>query len=108
MTSTDGLHPYLAAVVSVLPIPDLSDETIALMRSFAIPAELSDAVERTEHRVPGDPEVPLRAHRAKVVGGAPPMPLFHSRRGIRHRQLLDGRRRVRPAVPAPRSRRGVR
>jgi|HubBroStandDraft_1064217.scaffolds.fasta_scaffold49118_3 acetyl esterase/lipase len=72
MTPTDRLHPDLAAVVSALPIPDLSDETIALMRSFVIPTELSDAVKRTEHRVPGDPEVPLRAHRARASEGIRP------------------------------------
>jgi acetyl esterase/lipase len=72
MTPTDRLHPDLATVVSALPIPDLSDETIALMRSFDIPAELSDAVERTEHRVPGDPGVPLRVHRAKASEGLRP------------------------------------
>jgi acetyl esterase/lipase len=72
MTPTDRLHPDLAALVSALPIPDLNDQTITLMRSFAIPTELSGAVERTEHRVPGDPEVSLRAHRAKASEGLRP------------------------------------
>jgi acetyl esterase/lipase len=72
MTLADKLHPDIAAVVSALPIPDMSDETIALIRSIDIPTELSDAVERTEHRVPGDPEVPLRSHRAKKSEGLRP------------------------------------
>jgi acetyl esterase/lipase len=72
MTPPQHLHPDIAAVVASLLIPDMSDETIALIRSFDIPTELSDAVERTEHRVPGDPEVPLRHHRAKASEGLRP------------------------------------
>jgi acetyl esterase/lipase len=72
MTLIDQLHPDLAAVVAALPIPDLSDDAVALLRSFEFPSELSDAVEQTEHRVPGDPEVPLRAHRAKSSEGLRP------------------------------------
>ena len=72
MTPTDQLHPEIAALMGALPIPDLSDETIALLRSFDFPAELSDAVERTEYQVPGDPEVPLRGHRAKASEGLRP------------------------------------
>jgi acetyl esterase/lipase len=72
MMPTQQLHPDIAAVVASLPIPEMSDETIALIRSFDIPTELSDAVERTEHRVPGDPEVPLRSHRAMTSEGLRP------------------------------------
>ncbi len=72
MMPIDQLHPDIVAVVAALPIPDLSDESVALIRSFEIPTELSDAVVRTEHRVPGDPEVPLRSHRAKVSEGLRP------------------------------------
>jgi acetyl esterase/lipase len=67
MAPIDQLHPDLVAVVSALPIPDMSDEAIALIRSFEMPVDLSDAVERTEHLVPGDPEVPLRVHRARAL-----------------------------------------
>lgn len=72
MTPMDQVHPDLAAVVAALASPDLSDETVALIRSFEFPSEVSDAVERTEHRVPGDPEVPLRRHRAKSSEGLRP------------------------------------
>src|ERR1700722_74739 len=69
MIPTDQLHPEIAAVVSALPIPDMSDETIAVIRSFDIPTQLSDEVERTEHKVSGNPQVPLRVHRAKTSDG---------------------------------------
>jgi acetyl esterase/lipase len=79
VTPIEQLHPDLAGVVSALPIPELTDEAVGLIRSFDFPAELSDAVERTEHRVPGDPEVPLRSHRAKSSEG--PRPCLYSIHG---------------------------
>lgn len=72
MPPIDQLHPDLAGVISALPFPDLSDEAVGLIRSFEFPSGVSDAVERREHRVPGDPEVPLRAHRAKASEGLRP------------------------------------
>jgi acetyl esterase/lipase len=46
---------------------------IAAIRSTALPAlDLSDAVVRTEHTVPGNPPVPVRVHRPAGVDGALP------------------------------------
>ena len=50
-------------------LPPIDAEGVAAMRtaSFASP-DLSDAVVRTEHEVPGDPPVPVRVHRADGRG----------------------------------------
>lgn len=72
-TPTDLLHPDIAEAVQALPIPDLTDEVVQMIRSVDLPGpELSDAVVRTEHVVPGDPPVPMRVHRARDAEGALP------------------------------------
>jgi acetyl esterase/lipase len=65
------LHPEVAEAIELIPF-DHVDATIlpSLRERFEMPA--SDAVERTEHLVAGDPEVPLRISRAKGAGGAQP------------------------------------
>lgn len=61
------LDPELRPVLDAFELPAIDAESVAAMRrgaSFASP-DLSDAVERTEHEVPGDPPVPVRVHRAE-------------------------------------------
>jgi len=73
MNPVDLLHPEIAAAVSALPIPDLTDEVVEMIRSAYLPAPpLSDAVVRTEHVVPGDPPVPVRVHRVRDAEGVLP------------------------------------
>jgi acetyl esterase/lipase len=69
----DLLDPELRPVLGAFELPAVDAAGVAAMRSasFASP-DLSDAVERTEHEVPGDPPVPLRVHRAKDAQG--PLP----------------------------------
>jgi acetyl esterase/lipase len=85
MTSTgkvnvkDLLDPDLALVLGAFELPNIDAEGVAAMRSasFASP-DLSDAVVRTEHEVPGEPPVPVRVHRAKgAVGLLPAIVTIH-------------------------------
>lgn len=64
------LDPELAPVIAAFPDLSLTAEALPMMRGvLGAGAELSDAVERTEHRA-GD--VPVRVHRPKGVDG--PLP----------------------------------
>jgi acetyl esterase/lipase len=67
------LDPELRPVLDSFELPAVNAEGVAAMRSasFASP-DLSDAVVRTEHEVPGDPSVPVRVHRAKDAQGLQP------------------------------------
>ena len=67
------LDPELRPVLGAFELPTVDAAGVAAMRSasFASP-DLSDAVVRTEHEVPGDPPVPVRVHRAKEAQG--PLP----------------------------------
>jgi acetyl esterase/lipase len=67
------LDPELRPVLAAFELPAVDAEGVAAMRSasFASP-DLSDAVVRTEHEVPGDPPVPVRVHRAKDAAGLLP------------------------------------
>jgi acetyl esterase/lipase len=69
----DLLDPELRPVLDAFELPTVDAAGVAAMRSasFASP-DLSDAVERTEHQVPGDPPVPVRVHRAKDASGLLP------------------------------------
>ncbi|MDE3205504.1 MAG: alpha/beta hydrolase [Acidobacteriota bacterium] len=71
MTLQD-LDPQIAAVVDALPFTGLNAETLSMMRGAFPPAEVSDRVVRTDHRVPGTPEVPVRVHRARGAEGLLP------------------------------------
>jgi acetyl esterase/lipase len=74
------LDPEIAAALAAFPLDlgQLSDETLAAIRQGmgAAPApELSGAVERADHRVPGapgDPDVSLRVHRRPGLEGPAP------------------------------------
>ena len=67
------LDPELRPVLDAFELPAVDAAGVAAMRSasFASP-DLSDAVVRTEHEVPGDPPVPVRVHRAKDAQGLLP------------------------------------
>jgi acetyl esterase/lipase len=67
------LDPELRPVLDAFELPAVDAAGVAAMRSasFASP-ELSDAIERTEHEVPGDPPIPVRVHRAREAQGLLP------------------------------------
>jgi acetyl esterase/lipase len=75
------LDPDVAAIVDQLPLVSLSAESLPLLRDrgFAAAVELSDSVVRTDHLVPGEPEVPLRVHR--TVGAEGLLPCLYSIHG---------------------------
>ncbi len=59
------LDPELVSILGGFELPPIDAAGIALIRSTPFPApDVSDAVVRTEHVVPGDPPVPVRVHRA--------------------------------------------
>lgn len=79
-TTPEDRHPMVAPEIaevlaqSPLDLGALSDETLPMIRAGMLDQprpELSDAVERTDHRVPahaGEPEVTVRVHRPKQRG----------------------------------------
>jgi acetyl esterase/lipase len=69
----DLLDPELRPVLEGFELPAIDAEGVAAMEtaSFKSP-DLSDAVVRTEHQVPGDPPVPVRVHRADGADGLLP------------------------------------
>ena len=69
---TDLLDPAIAEAVQALPFESLTDEQVAMIRSVQLPSVVSDAVERTDHVLPGEPSVSVRVHRAKGVSGSLP------------------------------------
>ncbi len=71
------LEPELGPILGGFDLPPFSADTIAAVRSSAFPpAELSDAVVRTDHQVPsltgGDPPIPVRVHRSAGAEGRLP------------------------------------
>jgi acetyl esterase/lipase len=73
------LDPELRPILDAFELPAIDAEGVAAMRSasFASP-DLSDAVARTEHLVPGDPPVAVRVHRANdAVGLLPAVVTIH-------------------------------
>jgi acetyl esterase/lipase len=75
----DLLDPELRPVLDAFELPAVDAAGVAAMRSasFASP-DLSDAVVRTEHLVPGDPPVAVRVHRAReAVGILPAIVTIH-------------------------------
>jgi len=67
------LDPELRQALDAFELPTIDAEGVAAMRgaSFAS-TDLSDAVARTDHEVPGDPPVPVRVHRPKDAAGLLP------------------------------------
>jgi acetyl esterase/lipase len=74
-----NLDPEIAAAVGAIPIGTLNREILPLYRTELPPPPLSDKVSRTDHTVPGDPEVPVRVHR--TVGSEGPLPCVYSIHG---------------------------
>jgi acetyl esterase/lipase len=71
------LDPELRPILDAFELPTFDAAAVATLRGRAFPAvELSDAVVRTEHLVPGagpaDPPVPVRVHRP--AGAEGPLP----------------------------------
>ncbi len=77
---TNLLDPALRPVLDAFALPPLDADALATIRSAQFPApELSDAVTRTDHQVPGDPPVPVRVHRP--VGATGPLPAMVTMHG---------------------------
>jgi acetyl esterase/lipase len=73
------LDPELRPTLGAFELPPIDAEGIAAIRSASFPGpELSDAVVRADHVVPGDPPVPVRVHRpARVEGPLPAIVTIH-------------------------------
>jgi acetyl esterase/lipase len=76
-----AVDPEIAELLASVPLPTINAETLPLVRSaqFAPPVPLSDAVERRDHVVPGDPDVLIRVHRP--VGAEGELPCHYSMHG---------------------------
>ena len=79
MEPRDLLHPDIAALVDLISIGDLDAAGVVAIRSFDMEVPVSDAVTRGDHLVPGEPEVPVRVHRARGAEG--PLPCLFSMHG---------------------------
>jgi acetyl esterase/lipase len=79
MTTLEGLHPEIADAITLIPFEHMDAELAATIRSISIPVPPSDAVERHDHLVPGDPEVPVRVHVPSSAEG--PLPCLYSMHG---------------------------
>jgi acetyl esterase/lipase len=68
------LDDEVAAALAEMPPLVFNPDTVKVMREtgLAAPAQLSDAVERTDHVVSEDPRVVVRVHRAKAETGTLP------------------------------------
>jgi acetyl esterase/lipase len=71
MTLQD-LVPEIAAAVGALDLAGLTVDNLPVYRKAFPQAQLSDAVVRTNHNVPGNPDVPVRVHRAAAAEGSLP------------------------------------
>jgi acetyl esterase/lipase len=74
VTPHDLLHPEIAAAAALVPFDEVTNELLPALRAGfgRLEQPLTDAVERIDHVVPGDPEVPVRVHRAKGADGGRP------------------------------------
>jgi acetyl esterase/lipase len=71
VNARDRLDPELTDAVELVPFGDVTAEILPALRGrFEFP--VSDAVERTDRVVPGDPAVSVRVHRAKNATGVLP------------------------------------
>ncbi len=75
------LDPEISASLATLPFGTIDSDNLAEIRSLSIMplTALSDAVERTDHVVPGNPDVVVRVHRPRGVEG--PVPCLYSIHG---------------------------
>jgi acetyl esterase/lipase len=68
VTPLERLHPDIAALLA-----SMGSEGLQAMRDRALgPSSGTDNIERTDHVVPGEPPVPVRAHRPVGAEGALP------------------------------------
>ena len=73
VTPRDLLDPEVAEAAKNIPFDEVTAELLPALRTgMAIEVPLSDAVERIDHVVPGDPDVPVRVHRPKDADGVLP------------------------------------
>ena len=79
MKPTDLLHPDIAKVLEAIPVPTMTAEHLATIRRRDLSVELSGAVERVDHRVPGEPPLAVRVHQPK--GAAEALPCVFSIHG---------------------------
>jgi acetyl esterase/lipase len=78
MNPSDALDPEIAATLELMPIGEIQADTLSEYRiPFDFPA--SDAIDRSDCIVSGDPEVRVRVHRPKGVAG--PLPCLYSMHG---------------------------
>ena len=76
----DLLDPEVAEAADTVPFDDLTADVLRSVRAVgAIEIPLSDAVERSDAVVPGDPEVPIRIHRPTGFEGV--LPCLYSMHG---------------------------
>ena len=78
------LAPEVLEALGAFSLPDItSPEVLAPVRAGivqnVVPLGTTDAVERTDHLVPGDHEVPVRVHRPRAVDG--PLPCVYAIHG---------------------------
>ena len=68
------VDPDIAAVVAMVPIGTIDAQTLPLARSTVLspPVPLSDAVQRKDYVVPGQPDVVIRVHPPVGVDGLLP------------------------------------
>jgi acetyl esterase/lipase len=81
---TDELHPEIAEAITLIPFEHMDADLAKTIRSMSIPLAPSEAVERHDHVVPGDPEVPVRVHlpaSASVEAAEGPLPCLYSMHG---------------------------
>jgi acetyl esterase/lipase len=73
VTPRELLDPEVALAAAAIPFDEVTAEILPTLRAgLGMQLPLSDAVERTDHVVPGDPEVPVRVHRPKSADGTLP------------------------------------
>jgi len=74
------LDPALRPVLDAFELPPLDPQSVAAIRSVSFKVDgLSDAVERADEVVPGDPPVKVRVHRPRGVTG--PLPAIVTMHG---------------------------
>src|SRR5688572_14288223 len=73
MNASAALHPGVVEGLQAISFPNISAETLPMMRGFTFPAPpLTDGVERTDVVISEDPRVVVRVHRPRGVDGALP------------------------------------
>lgn len=67
------LDPEVAPILGAFEMPPINADGLAALRGGAFPPpEVSDAVDRTEHVVPGEPPIAVRVHRPAGNDGVLP------------------------------------